>query len=175
MNVRRRPGRLEVVPLRTSLLDDVLRIERATFTPPWSRAAFGREIVEPRSRFFCMLHDGRCIGYGGYWQVVDEMHISNIAIEEAFRGCGHGAWLFSALLRDALAQNLASATLEVREQNEAAQQMYLHFGFSQAGRRRGYYQEEGEDALIMWNHDIAATVALLPPGMGVSAPSAAPD
>ena len=170
MSVRPRPGRLEMVPLRAGLLEDVLRIERDTFATPWSRGAFGREIVEPRSRFFCLLLEGRCIGYGGYWQVADEMHISNIAIDTACRGCGYGAWLFAAMLRDALAEGLAAARLEVREQNTPAQAMYRHFGFTRAGLRRGYYTEEGEDAVVMWNHDIATTVAALPPDLGAAPP-----
>ncbi len=169
MNVRRRPLPPRVTPLAHEFLDAVLRIERATFETPWSKAVFLHEIVEPRSHFSCLLLEDACIGYGGYWHVVDEMHISNIAIAQAHRRQGYGAWLLAAMLRDAVARGMGQATLEVREHNDPARAMYHAFGFAVAGRRPGYYAEEGEDALLMWNYDIGATVAALPPDLGIDA------
>lgn len=166
MNIRRRFTPPSLAPLSAEFLDDVLRIERATFEAPWSRAAFVREIVEPRSHFFCLLVNDRCAGYGGFWQVVDEMHISNIALALAHRGQGYGRWLVAALLRRAVVLGLSRAALEVREHNAAAQQLYRSLGFVVDGCHPNYYAEEGEDALLMWNDDLDATVAGLPPGLG---------
>lgn len=168
MNVRRRRETLQLVPLAPEYLDTVLRVEAETFGSPWSRAAFVREIVEPRSHFFVLLRNGAVVGYGGYWEVADEMHISNIAIDAPLRGRGYGRWLLCALLRDAAARDLVAAGLEVREHNHPAQALYASLGFVVDGRRPNYYAEEGEDALLMWNDDLPATVAGLPPFLGVN-------
>lgn len=167
MNRRRRREHLQAVSLSVAHLDAVLRIEEATFPSPWSRGVFAREIVEPLSHAVCLLRNGECIGYGCSWYIVDEMHISNLAIAADRRERGYGSWLLAAMLRQALAAGMASATLEVRELNAAAQALYRRFGFGIAGRRPGYYQEEGEDALIMWNRDLRATVAGFAPDLGV--------
>lgn len=171
MNVRRRSAPLSLVPIAPQYVNAVVEIERDTFPAPWSKAVFLHEIFEARSQFYCLLLESVCIGYGGYWRVVDEMHISNIAIARSHRRKGYGAWLVAALLRDAVGRELHGATLEVREQNAAARALYQGFGFAEAGRRPGYYAEEGEDALIMWNYDIAETVAGLPPDQGRTPPA----
>jgi ribosomal-protein-alanine N-acetyltransferase len=103
--------------------------------------------------------NGRIIGYGGFWHILDEAHISNIAIHPDFRGQGFGKMLLLHLLEQAASRGAVKATLEVRRSNVIAQGMYARFGFKLVSVRKNYYTDEHEDALIMWNDDIAATLS----------------
>lgn len=90
------------------------------------------------------------IGLGCFWSIVEEAHITIVAIHPNYQRQGLGKLLLSALLKNAIRQNLERATLEVKPSNQAAVSLYEKFGFTEAGRRRGYYQDTGEDALILW-------------------------
>ncbi|NEO99983.1 MAG: ribosomal protein S18-alanine N-acetyltransferase [Symploca sp. SIO2E9] len=90
------------------------------------------------------------IGLGCFWSIVEEAHITILAIHPNYQRQGLGKLLLSVLLKDAVRRNLERATLEVRPSNQVALSLYQKFGFSEAGRRRGYYQDTGEDALILW-------------------------
>lgn len=94
--------------------------------------------------------DALLIGYGGLWVTLDEGHITVIAVDPAYRQRGVGELLLNSLIDAALEMNATALTLEVRESNIAAQQLYLKYGFTPAGRRVRYYTDNGEDALIMW-------------------------
>lgn len=140
-------------------LDEILKIERASFRTPWTRYAFIHEIQFEKSIFLVIKLDGQVVGYGGFWHIFDEAHISNIAIDPQYRSQGLGKLLLLHLLEEASARGATKATLEVRRTNVAAQGMYLRFGFKIVSVRKNYYVDEHEDALIMWNDDIAATLA----------------
>ncbi|NEO30584.1 MAG: ribosomal protein S18-alanine N-acetyltransferase [Symploca sp. SIO3C6] len=90
------------------------------------------------------------IGLGCFWSILEEAHITIVAIHPNYQRQGLGKLLLSALLKDAIRHNLERATLEARPSNQAALSLYQKFGFTEAGRRRGYYQDTGEDALILW-------------------------
>ena len=135
-----------------------MEIERLSFTTPWSRSAFFHEMESPHSVFEVMILNGRLIGYGGFWHIMDEAHISNIALHPDHRRKGLGRKLLTRLLEQAVERGAAKATLEVRQSNEAAQRLYDSFGFKMTAVRKNYYSDEGEDALIMWNDDIAASL-----------------
>ena len=139
-------------------LDEIMEIERLSFTTPWSRLAFIHEIESPHSIFEVMTLNGRLIGYGGFWLIADEAHISNIALHPDHRRRGLGRKLLTRLLGQAVERGAAKATLEVRPSNEAAQRLYDSFGFKMIAVRKNYYTDEREDALIMWNDDIAASL-----------------
>lgn len=145
--------------LSVAHLDDVLEIERLSFKTPWSKFAFIHEIQFQKSVFRVIEVDGRVVGYGGFWLVLDEAHISNIAVHPDYRRRGLGRMLLIRLLEEAVSRGATKASLEVRRSNVAAQQMYGGFGFKVVGVRKHYYSDENEDALIMWNGNIAATLA----------------
>ena len=136
--------------MRREDLDAIAAIEAATFARPWSRDSFRRELEENRvARYLVAELDGRVIGYAGAWIVMDESHITNIAVEEGFRGQGIGKRLTAALLQYLSNLGASYATLEVRVSNERAIRMYQSLGFVSAGKRKRYYDDNGEDAWLM--------------------------
>lgn len=141
-------------------LDEILEIERLSFKTPWTRLAFINEIEFQNSIFEVMWVDDRLVGYGGFWHIMDEAHISNIAIHPEYRRKGLGTQLLARLLEEAVANGATKATLEVRPSNIAAHRLYGSFGFDVISVRKNYYSDEGEDALIMWSDDIEAALEL---------------
>jgi ribosomal-protein-alanine N-acetyltransferase len=139
-------------------LDEIMEIEMLSFTTPWSRYAFIHEIEFPGSVFKVIKIEGKLVGYGGFWHIVDEAHISNIAIHPEYRRREFGRKLLVHLLELAVERRATKATLEVRRSNTAAQRLYGSFGFDVIAVRKNYYSDEGEDALIMWNEDIAESL-----------------
>lgn len=132
-------------------LDDIMAIERASFTAPWSRGAFTGELTENHfARYLVMAAGERTIGYGGMWVIVDEAHVTNIAVLPAFRGRRYGERLLRRMMAEAIAEGARRMTLEVRVSNAAAQNLYRKLGFRDGGIRRGYYTDNREDALVMW-------------------------
>lgn len=96
------------------------------------------------------------VGYAGLWLMVDEAHITTVAVRRAFRGRGLGKVLMLAMLDLARNMGARNATLEVRQSNAIAIRMYAELGFRQKGMRRRYYTDNGEDALIMWSEELSA-------------------
>ena len=131
----------------------VVSIEREAFTAPWSPEAFMNELRHNHfARYTVMELDGGggIIGYGGMWTIMDEAHVTNVAVREAYRGRGYGELLLCELQRKALAYGSTAMTLEVRVSNEVAQNLYRKLGFKPSGLRPKYYTDNQEDALIMW-------------------------
>ena len=131
-------------------LDAVAAIEEATFPTPWSRDSFRQELERNvAARYLVAEKDGQVIGYAGAWIILDESHITNIAIEESRRGLGYGRALTTALMQYLSNLGAAYATLEVRRSNLRAQNLYKSLGFVELGVRKRYYEDNREDALIM--------------------------
>jgi ribosomal-protein-alanine N-acetyltransferase len=131
-------------------LDEVVTIERASFGMPWSRGAFLYEIEQNRvARCWVLREDDRVVAYLCLWEIGDELHVTNVAVDPARRRRGYARQLLGAILEDGRARRLRSVTLEVRPTNDEARTLYESFGFRVVGRRRGYYYDTGEDALIM--------------------------
>ena len=131
-------------------IDTVASIEEATFPTPWSRDSFRQELERNvAARYLVAEKDGRVIGYAGAWIILDESHITNIAIEESRRGLGYGRALTTALMQYLSNLGAAYATLEVRRSNLRAQSLYQSLGFVQLGVRKRYYEDNREDALLM--------------------------
>lgn len=121
------------------------------FTAPWSEASFTQEIKENSMAFYIVAEiDGKIVGYAGLWCIVDEGHITNVAVHPDFRRRGIGEALVSVLLTHTIENGILSHTLEVRESNEAAISLYTKFGFVPSGMRKNYYEDNNEDAIIMW-------------------------
>src|SRR6266487_6506723 len=135
-------------PLAYSDLPAVLAIERRSFTTPWSLAMFVLELSKPSGICLAATAEGRLAGYLVCSRYAEVWHLMNVAVEPSRRREG----IATSLLRRMLDEAGASAryTLEVRTSNRAAIAMYERFGFRPAGHRRGYYHDNGEDALIMW-------------------------
>ncbi len=130
-------------------VDAVAAIERATFEAPWSRASFVREMTTNKvARYLVAVADSTVIGFGGMHVILDEGHITNIAVTEARRGQGVGKKLLEGLMQYASNLGAAYLTLEVRASNETAIHLYKSHGFLMVNRRKGYYNN-GEDALLM--------------------------
>ena len=130
-------------------VDGVAAVEAATFPTPWSRDAFISEMKNVAARYLVAEKDGRIIGYAGAWIILDESHITNIAVLKDERGQGIGRALTHGLMQYLSNLGAAYATLEVRKSNEVAQSLYVSLGFIKLGVRKRYYEDNGEDALIM--------------------------
>lgn len=131
-------------------IDNIYELEKRTFSDPWAKSAFESELHNKLAKYYLLEIDGDLVGYGGVWLILDEGHITNIAIDTSFRGLGLGYYMVSHMMSLMKAEGIKSVTLEVRASNVAAIKLYEKCGFEVAGVRKGYYQNNGEDALIMW-------------------------
>ncbi|PKM83447.1 MAG: ribosomal-protein-alanine N-acetyltransferase [Firmicutes bacterium HGW-Firmicutes-14] len=133
-------------------LDGVLEIENQSFPTPWSRTAFFHEITGNDFAYYIVaLADGQVAGYAGMWVILDEGHITTVAVHPAYRRQKVGSRLLSELINESRKRGCIKMTLEVRPSNANARKMYEKAGFVSYGIRPGYYSDTGEDALIMWN------------------------
>ncbi len=140
-----------VRPLHLDDLEAILEIERLSFSTPWSLEAFKAELKDNEyARYFCLEREGQVIGYMGLWFILDEGHITNIAITPNRRGQHLGEFLMHSVMERMVEQGMERMTLEVRVSNSPAQSLYKRLGFAIAGVRKGYYADTGEDAMIMW-------------------------
>ena len=147
-----RPSPYRLRPAGPFDLDEVARIESESFPVPWKREFFASELVEPH-RYIRVLgrDDGGLPRIGGYLFAVslyEEFHINKIATDAQMRKRGYGRWLLEDAIARARTMGSAAITLEVRVGNAAARQFYRSYAFTEAYRRRSYYQD-GEDALVM--------------------------
>jgi ribosomal-protein-alanine N-acetyltransferase len=147
---------LRVEPMRRRHVPAVARLEKLVSTNPWSADLFRGELALPEAQraYRVARLGGRLVGYGGLMFVVDEAHVTTLSVQPDQQGQGIGTQLLAHLVQEALARGTRALTLEVRASNEPAKALYRRFGFAPAGIRRNYYAEVGEDALIMWAHDI---------------------
>lgn len=139
--------------LRTMTAQDVDRVwelEKLCFSDPWSREAFALELENHLALYQVYELDQDVIGYCGIWKVVDEGHITNLCIAPEMQGKGFGRDMMLAVFDTAKNNNICRLTLEVRVSNEKAITLYQSLGFVSAGLRKGYYENNGEDACIMW-------------------------
>lgn len=143
---------------RRMKLEDVARvheIDRLSFTLPWPEKSYVFELTENPSTLAIIAEllsqeaKPIIIGMAVVWIVVDEAHIATIAVHPDFRGHGYGKRLLAETLRQAIQRGVSLATLEVREHNLLAQQLYLKFGFIIVGKRMNYYKDNNEDAILM--------------------------
>ncbi len=152
----RRDARLEIEPLRKKHLPDVLPIEQASYPRPWTPGVFQSELDLARRgerHYIVARSGGDVVGYAGLMFVVDDAHVTNIAVSPARRREGIATRLLAELAWEAIARGCHALTLEVRTSNTSAQALYREFGFIPAGVRKKYY-ENVEDAIVMWCNDI---------------------
>lgn len=127
------------------------------FAAPWSEESFRQEVSENNLALYLAAEiEGELVGYAGIWAIIDEGHITNVAVHPNHRRRGIAKALMEVLIASCEEEGLVRQTLEVRPSNEAALRLYESYGFQEAGRRKGYYEDNGEDALIMWRESIPA-------------------
>jgi ribosomal-protein-alanine N-acetyltransferase len=142
---------IELTPLRWWQLEDVARLELEIFgTDGWSPELFWSELAQSELRHYLVAEQaGRIVGYAGLAAWAAESWVQTVAVAEAVRGCGIGRRLMEALLAEARRRAARTCALEVRADNDVAQQLYASLGFRRIGIRRGYYQPSGADALVL--------------------------
>jgi len=147
---------LRIEPLRRRHVPAVARLEKLVSTNPWSADLFRGELALPSAQraYRVARLGGRLVGYGGLMFVVDEAHVTTLSVHPDHQRERIGTRLLAVLVREARARGVTALTLEVRAGNEPAKALYRRFGFAPAGVRKNYYAEVGEDALIMWAHDV---------------------
>jgi ribosomal-protein-alanine N-acetyltransferase len=141
-----------VRPMTIADLPAVVAIEKRSFPTPWSFWLFFQEILSPQRCYVVAEEAGRVVGYAGMSYVLDEGHVTTLAVDPSRRRRGIGQRLLNELVDTALRLGLAFLTLEVRESNEVAQALYRKTGFVVEGRRKDYYFSPREDAIIMTLH-----------------------
>lgn len=144
-------GVISLRPLLPTDISDVVAMEEANRPQPWTAGILEGELSAD-DRSYVVAEDDEVVGFGGVMVVGDEAHITNLLVSPDHRRKGIARRLMARLVRDAVAMGACHLTLEVRTGNEAARRLYHRFGLAPVGVRPGYYQ--GEDALIMWAHDI---------------------
>src|SRR5437899_7247061 len=146
---------IEISPMRRRHLKGVMAIERQVYPRPWSPSLFLSELSETSNRAYLVARLGRdVIGYGGVICYGDEAHVTTIAVDPAHHRHKIGTRMMFELMSEAIGMGAHAVSLEVRMSNWGAQRMYGRFGFRPVGVRKGYYQETGEDALVMWVDDV---------------------
>ncbi|MBS4179608.1 ribosomal protein S18-alanine N-acetyltransferase [Lederbergia citrea] len=142
------------ITFRFATEDDIERlvdIEQKSFTVPWPAEAFYNDITNNRFAVYVMLEcDGEVAGYCGVWLVMDEAHITNIAILPEYRGRKLGESLLRKMMSLAKEGGANTMTLEVRVSNTPARSLYQKLGFREGGIRKNYYSDNQEDAIVMW-------------------------
>lgn len=132
-------------------IDAIMVIEHESFSLPWSEQAFRNEMTQNHFAHYIVMELGtEVIGYAGMWTVMDEAHITNIAVRTAYRGAHLGEALLRKLMLWAADLGMVRMTLEVRVSNHIAQALYEKLGFYAEGLRPNYYSDNNEDAMIMW-------------------------
>jgi ribosomal-protein-alanine N-acetyltransferase len=142
--------------MRGTDIEHVSRVERRSFPTSWSTQAYVTEIANPSACYLVALVSDALVGYGGTWVIMDEAHITTLGVDPVARGQKIGECLLGELLLAGQRLGATRATLEVRRSNTAARRLYEKYGFTAAGERRGYYSDNGEDAIIMWINDMTA-------------------
>jgi len=144
-------GRLTFRAMTTEDADAVAEIEEKSFAMPWKRDDFWREAQNELATYIVGELDGKIVAYAGAWVSFNQAEVMSVAVVPELRGQGVGTILFGELIKSVKARGATAITLEVRPSNTAAIKLYQSFGLRSVGRRRGYYLDNGEDALIMWN------------------------
>lgn len=145
---------LNIDRMKLTDISPVLKIERFCFGEGWTATPFTKELERNDCAYFVARLGNEIVGYSGCWQILEELHVTIMAVLPSCRRKKIGQKLLIALLREGISNGAKWATLEVKASNIEAQRLYQKFGFAVKGRRKQYYHQDGEDALIMWTEDI---------------------
>jgi ribosomal-protein-alanine N-acetyltransferase len=143
--------RLQIEPMVADDISAVLQIESVSFTTAWPANAFSNELTENKlAHYFVGRIDDEIVAYGGIWVILEDSHVTTIAVDPEHRGRGLGEQLLIHLLDEAMTRGASWITLEVRESNDVAQRLYRKYGFTNVSVRRAYYSDNNENAVVMW-------------------------
>ena len=139
-------------PIREEDVRQIHEIETLCFAMPWSEESILRDVRENVVARWLVMDDGAgsVLAYAGMWFVLDEAHVCNVAVHPDYRGRGFGKAIFGALVETAKKNSMSLMELEVRRSNLVAQNLYHSFGFIDVGYRKRYYEDNKEDALLMF-------------------------
>ena len=149
---------IKICDMEAEHLDGVYAIELNSFSIPWSKDELRKELSNKHAVYkVAKIREANgpvntLAGYIGMWHIVNEGHITNLAVDEPYRRMGVGSLLLEALIDLAVEQEMIGLTLEVRMANAAAQRLYTKYGFKPEGIRKNYYSDTKEDAVIMWKY-----------------------
>lgn len=142
----------EIKNMTKEHIEQIVEIEKSCFEIPWSKKSFQDELDKKYMAIYLVaLENEKVVGYGGMWHVVNEGHITNIAVHKDFRKKGIAKSIISELIKIAKEKEMIGITLEVRKSNEIALNLYKKQGFILEGIRKEYYENK-EDAIIMWKY-----------------------
>jgi len=143
--------RLEIEPMRKDDVPVVIDIESVSFRTSWPANAFVNEISENKlAHYFVGRIDGKIVAYGGIWVILEDSHITTIAVHPEYRRRGLGEQMLIHLIDEAMARGASWITLEVRESDDVPQRLYRKYGFTNVSVRRAYYSDNNENAIVMW-------------------------
>lgn len=147
---------IKIAPMEQTDINDIIAIEEASYgAHHWSKDSFYAELTNSIARYFVAKDEnGTVMGYVGSWFIIEEAHITNISVSPNYRGKGIGEALLYGVIQQCYKEMLKYITLEVRVGNEVAINLYKKYNFNSLGVRKNYYQDNGEDALIMWTENI---------------------
>ncbi len=148
---------VKIRPMQQNDLDDVMKIESTVYGEHhWNKDSFESEIATELGNYFSLIEakSNKLIGYGGFWNILDEGHITTIAIAKEYQGKGLSELLLQKFIDLGYKKLIKWFTLEVRVSNMAAFGLYKKYLFESSGVRPKYYQDTQEDALIMWTENI---------------------
>lgn len=166
------PSLLVIEPMLPEDLNEVLRLDHRCFHSPWTRTAFAAELANRAAYYLKASIEHQIVGFGGEWILLGEAHITTLAVAPEWRRQKIGEQLLIALLEEAIRRKAFLATLEVRESNLIAQNLYRKYGFQPRTIRRNYYTDNGENAIVMWAEaiDTPAYLAMLQANKGNQPP-----
>ena len=147
---------VKIHPMKQKDVDSIERIEALVYgNHHWSKDSFYSELTNNLARYYCAFNQtDELIGYSGSWVILDEAHITNIAVLSEYRKKGVGEVLLTSIIDTCYKEMAKYLTLEVRISNKPAISLYEKYAFKSLGTRKGYYQNNNEDALIMWTENI---------------------
>ncbi|MBS1717300.1 MAG: ribosomal protein S18-alanine N-acetyltransferase [Armatimonadetes bacterium] len=147
-------GFIRFEPIKLEHIPRVLEIEKVSNGSPWSERAFQNEINHENGIFLVAFAGDRIVGFAGVWLVIDEAHITTIAVAPDARGHGVGRALMIEVLTRSREKGMLCSTLEVRAGNKAAIALYESLGYKTISTRKAYYPDNKEDALVMWLYEL---------------------
>ncbi|MEN8904586.1 MAG: ribosomal protein S18-alanine N-acetyltransferase [Clostridiales bacterium] len=146
-------GKIDIFKVKLSNINEILEIEKLSFSTPWTKKIFENELINEKSYYICATINNIVVGYIGVWIILDECHIMNLAVHPEYRGLGIASLLIENIIFYCHKLKVLNITLEVRKSNVIAQNLYKKFDFKSEGIRKSYYEDNKEDALIMWKKD----------------------
>ena len=147
-------NRFEIRPMEEEDIPEVVPIELACFGERWTASIFYSELANSNATYFVAVLDGLIIGFIGYWLIMEEAHITTLAVLPRYRRHHIAERMLLRVIEHCQAAGCKWMTLEVRKSNAPAQRLYEKYGFKSLGQRRRYYQDNNEDALVMWTENM---------------------